>query len=394
MVNLRAVGSFATRAALLASSQLSERADRATYTQNSVDAIKALQTWYDSGTGLWTSTGWWNGGNCLTVLADFSALNANEANKLNLGGVFANTFQNAQRSTAMAVVKTMSPSGLMTSSYSAIAARDLAERGFAGFINDYYDDEGWWALGLIRAYDVTGENAYLQMAESIFEDMKGGTDNTCGGGIWWSKEKKYKNAIANELYLSVAASLANRASNKQYYKDIATQQWAWFKGSGMINSNNRINDGLNIGSDGKCTNNGQNEWTYNQGVVLGGLVELYRAGGGADLLAQAKTIARAAISKLSQDGILHESCEPNCGADGAQFKGIFMRNLHYLQSTSPESDFKTFIMANADSIWSKDRADGNKLGLVWSGPPSAENGPTAGTHSSAMDALVAAVAAA
>lgn len=122
--------------------------------------------------------------------------------------------------------------------------------------------------------------------------------------------------------MSVAASLANRAAEKDSYLSIAKDEWDWFKGSGMINDQNLINDGLDINSDGSCTNNGDICWSYNQGVILGGLVELSRATGDLQYLSVATTIAEAAIDALSEDGILHESCEPNdCGGDGPQFKG-------------------------------------------------------------------------
>jgi hypothetical protein len=50
-----------------------------------------------------------------------------------------------------------------------------------GFLNGYYDDEGWWALGWIQAYDVTKNIQYLQIAADIFEDMKNGSTTPCGG---------------------------------------------------------------------------------------------------------------------------------------------------------------------------------------------------------------------
>ncbi|WQF80367.1 Putative glycoside hydrolase, family 76, six-hairpin glycosidase superfamily [Colletotrichum destructivum] len=396
LVNMVAnIGGLAARAVFLMSTRpLAQRADAATYTSNAVDAIRTLQTsWYDVGTGLWDNA-WWNSANAFTTLADFADLNRDAANELNLGGVLKNTFDQAQKATATAA-KSISALGLVTTSYAItkrenplpLEARQFSAQGFPNFINEYYDDEGWWALGLIRAYDITRDQDYLDMAVRIFADMKTGGNTTCDGGIYWSKDRKYVNAIANELYLSVAASLANRiTSDKASYLSIATSQWAWFKASGMINDEGTINDGL----DGDCQNNGANVWSYNQGVVLGALVELSRATGDKSVLTDAANIAKAAIKRLADDnGILHDTCEPNCGSDGNQFKGIFVRNLRYLHAVAPQNDFKTFLLKNADSNWSKNRDAKGKLGVVWSGPVQGVSGPT---HSSALDSIVAAIA--
>ena len=61
-------------------------------------------------------------------------------------------------------------------------------------------------------------------------------------------------------------------------------------------------------------------WSYNQGVILGGLTELTRATGDVSYVTKAKLIADAAISKLTVNGILHDPCEPNCGGDGSQVR--------------------------------------------------------------------------
>ncbi len=264
-----------------------------------------------------------------------------------------------------------------------------------GFLNQFYDDEGWWALAWIDAYDLTGNKQYLTMAASIFADMTGAWDNTCGGGIWWSKERHYKNAIANELFLSVAAHLANRdANDRKQYLDWANREWKWFAASGMINAENLVNDGLTITRSPSgavsCTNNGKTTWTYNQGVVLGGLAALSRLNPDPSLPQAAQSIATAAITHLTDSsGILHDSCEPKCGADGVQFKGIFVRNLAATPARLSAAPLRLLHQSNANALWDRDQDSEHQFGPVWSGPFLPDD---AGSQSSALDALVAAAA--
>jgi predicted alpha-1,6-mannanase (GH76 family) len=230
------------------------------------------------------------------------------------------------------------------------------------------------------------DERYLQMAEVIFADMANGWDDTCGGGIWWKKDRHYKNAIANELFLSTAAKLASLvrdAHRRTVYLEWAKREWQWFAASGMINSQNLVNDGL----DSACRNNHRNTWTYNQGVILGGLSLLSKETADAKLMEQAKSIAMAAITRLTdQDGILHDSCEPNCGADGVQFKGIFARNLAVLSRAAPEPQYRAFLKTNAESIW-RNQGTYHQFGVVWSKNSDPKN---AATQVSALDALLAA----
>lgn len=127
----------------------------------------------------------------------------------------------------------------------------------AAWLDGFYDDDLWWALGWIRAYDVTKDKQYLNLASGIFKAVTKAWSTNCNGGIWWSWEKDYVNAIANELFLSTAAHLANRADEgtaegqKGYYVDWAKKELNWFINSGMINDQGTINDGLT--SD--CKNN-------------------------------------------------------------------------------------------------------------------------------------------
>ncbi|GAC1424665.1 MAG: hypothetical protein NVSMB62_21650 [Acidobacteriaceae bacterium] len=329
------------------------------YLDESGEAIARLQGWYNTQTGLYETTGWWNSANATTVLIDYSRVTKTKK----YDSVIAHTFATAPKK-------------------------------FPKFLNQYYDDEGWWALAWIDAYDHTHRPEYLAMAKTIFEDMAGGWDETCHGGIWWSKERSYKNAIANELFLSVAAHLGNRShgAERASYKRWSDKEWAWFGRSGMINSDGLINDGLTQQTDASggshCVNNRRTTWTYNQGVVLGGLAELSTLDGNPSYRQQAESIAKAAIAKLATtDHILHDPCEPKCGADGVQFKGIFVRNLALLQQDHPDGSVKDFVDTNAASIWKNARGPEGELDTVWSGPFTQAN---AASQSSALDALIAA----
>ncbi len=328
------------------------------FLQDASLGISTLQGWYDQSTGLWQTTGWWNAANSITVLGIYSKLSGSSQYLPTI----SNTF-------------------------------NVNESG--GFLNNYYDDEGWWALAWIEAYDVTGQTSYLNMAEQIFSDMTTGWDaTTCGGGIWWNKTHTYKNAIANELFLSVAANLALRApsGSQQYTTDLnwAQMEWNWFAQSGMINSQNLINDGLTINTTdpSSCQNNRETVWSYNQGVILGGLTALAKLTQNPSLLQKAQTIALAAIANLTDsNGILHDSCEPNCGADGVQFKGIFTRNLAVLNASLPNAQYDTFLQTNAGAIWNDDRGPNDQFGQVWSGPYITAN---AASQTSAIDTFLAA----
>jgi hypothetical protein len=334
--------------------QTSRNASEFYYLQRAALGLEALQDWYDWSTGRWHTTNWWGAANSTTVLVNYSMLSG------------SSDYQSAVENT-------------FNVNYSS------------GFVNTiHYDDEGWWALAWIDAYDWTQNPDYLNMASSIFEDMtKGWDDSTCGGGVWWSKAGTYKNAVTNELFLSVAAHLANRVSDPDLqasYLEWANREWQWFLQSGMINSQNLINDGLT----NSCQNNHQTTWTYNQGVILGGLAELYQQNPDASLPQAAQSIALATIDQLTDaNGILHESCEPNCNGDRVQFKGIFVRNLMALNDAFPDDRHVQFVRANADSIWNQDRGPAYVFGLVWSGPFNPDSNAAA-SQTSALDAIIAA----
>jgi predicted alpha-1,6-mannanase (GH76 family) len=97
----------------------------------------------------------------------------------------------------------------------------------------------------------------------------------------------------------------------------------------------------------------------------------------------------ASTAKFTENGILKDPNEPDLNGDATQFKGIFMRHLGFLYAASPKEDYKTFILKNADAIWSFARNEtNNEIGSLWYAPPQKTD---ASCQSSALDAFNAAM---
>ncbi len=320
-------------------------------------AVAALQRWYKPRTGLWKTAGWWNCANALTAVIQHS--------------------QRTGERRYLHVIET---------------THRRAHRVNPGFSNEYYDDDGWWALAWIAAFDLTGEAKYLDLARTLFAGMAAGWDDVCGGGLWWTRKKTYKNAIPNELFLLIAGRLHQRTASPGHggsdYLDWALREWQWFSASGLIGPAGLVNDGLTA----DCTNNGGPAWTYNQGVIICGLVVLDESTGDDSYLGLADGIAAAALRDLTvPPGILAEPEERRAVGrrdDQAQFKGIFVRNLYELYRHSPRAEYRDFILANATSLWRNSRNRHNQVGLAWAGPFDRAD---ASRQGSALDALNAAV---
>jgi predicted alpha-1,6-mannanase (GH76 family) len=314
--------------------------------------VGALQRWYSPRSGLWRSTGWWNAANALTAVTRYTRVAGDRAYL----GVIERTFARAGRR-------------------------------HAGFVNDYFDDNGWWALAWVDAYDLTGDGRYLDAARSIFAHNLGGWDGTCGGGLWWNTRRRYKNAVTNELFLTLAARLHQRVPGDREYLDWALRSWHWLDASGMIGPGGLVYDGLSEA----CASNHGTTWTYNQGVILGGLAALRDITGDDGYRRRAEAIADATLATLAGPaGILAEPCEPaNCDGDQTQFKGIFVRYLADLWQCGAQPGYAAFITANADALWDKARNSAGQFGLRWAGPFDQAD---ASRQSSAVEALTAAAA--
>ena len=178
----------------------------------------------------------------------------------------------------------------------------------------------------------TRAQEHLAVAATLGEYVwrRARNDSDCGPGLYWSSSRQYKNAITNELWLLAFAKLARLTDDtaaSKLYAARATMLYDWFNKSGMRQASGRfaglVLDGVESQDKG-CAPRGL-AFTYNQGVILGGLVELGH-------LDEAVSIADHALLGLTTtEGVLHEPVgNIETSQDSPQFKGIFVRYLRYL----------------------------------------------------------------
>jgi len=328
-------------------------------------AADALMTSYDPYNGWWPSS-WWNSAATLTSVIDFAKTTGTH----DYDWIIARTFDQN---------KGVFPAGTRSS--------DAIE---GDFVSRSIDDSGWWAIAWIDAYDYTHDPRYLNEAVTIANYVQQYWDtSTCGGGVWWDREKTYKNAVTNGQYLWLTTALHQRIAGDTVWLQRAKTSAAWYRASGMINSSGLVNDGLSS----SCANNGSTVWSYNQGLAIGGFTELWKTTGDSSLLTTAKTLANAAISssQLTVGGVLTESCDvgsASCDDNQKQFKGIFMRNFADLANVTGSSTYRAYIQKQADTLWAQDRSNLNALGERWAG--TSPNQTDWRTQASALGALTAA----
>ncbi len=295
-------------------------------------AATALMMRYDQGTGLFDHNAWWTSANALTALID----NIRVSKMASYTYAIANTY-------------------------------DKQINAYSGqFRNQYLDDTGWWGLAWLDAYDVTKDVRYLNTAKADADYMATYWDSTCGGGIWWSTDKKNKVAIANSLYIQLNAELAQRIAGDTTYRNRATAGWTWFKGTGMLTSGNLVIDAIDL----KTCKGTSGPLTYNSGVLMNALVQLNQATGNTDALATAQRIGDASTvsTALNQNGILHEPGEgDSCTGDQPSWKGEYLRGLGVLNSAT-NGRYNAYLKKQADTAYAQDRNSLDEYGIHLAGP--------------------------
>lgn len=275
----------------------------------------------------------------------------------------------------------------------------------------YHDDELWWALAWIDAYDLTHEARYLTAARTIVDALDDQHASFCGGGLIWARVGTdapqhpwdQVNSITNALYLTATAQLAVRVEPQAQagYLSRASTAWQWFgrpPGQLLMDSSGLVEDHLDRYGDTCVVVDAGKRWTYGQGQLISGLVALSRATGDTGLLGDADRIATATTrsgSEFIDNGVLTEPSATDCPGpechDAGTFKGVFVRAYAELLDTGrSRAATATFLTTQANSMPHTAIDD---YPFRWQPPMIAKDQPNFATQAAALDVLNAADAA-
>ncbi|THF71557.1 carbohydrate-binding protein [Deinococcus sp. Arct2-2] len=230
--------------------------------------------------------------------------------------------------------------------------------------NAFNDDIGWWALGSIRAYELTGDVRYRTRAKEMFDFIytSGAYTSEYGGGIWWNRINflTQKNVATNATAAIIAMRL-KRALNDPSYATKAQNLFAWVR-SRLYAGGGLVYDNVSGSGNGTVATW---EYTYNFGTFLGAALEMYRETNQVSYLNDAKAAADWAVSRMTLDGTLLYEGEDDTPA----FKMIFARNLNTLRVVGNQPQYLSFLQKNATQAWNHRRTSDGVIGPDWTQTP-------------------------
>lgn len=201
----------------------------------------------------------------------------------------------------------------------------------------YYDDNQWLILGFMEAYEVTGDDFFLNWARCVNRFSLSGWDEKLGGGIYWKVDHQSKNTCAN----APAAAAAMRLFMAGHADDKAMRDWA-MRIRGWVNATLRDPDDSlywdNIRLDGEVN---KIKYTYNTALMIRTDVLLYESTGEVFYLDAARRAADAAINHW---------VDPATGAirDTPKFAHLLCEAFLRLHDTSNDGKYLAVARAYAE----------------------------------------------
>lgn len=224
-------------------------------------------------------------------------------------------------------------------------------RNFLRYVNSYYDDMAWLALAVLRLDSLAaraqkpGRRRNARLQKSLSTQFESASTQHMGGGTFWSTKRDFKNAPATA---PVALHFARTGKRER-----AQGLLDWLDATLFEPTRGLYLDGAWI-KEGKLVV-AEEIYTYNQGPVLGALLEL---GGDANLARAAALVGSVAehltVREPDTQGKLVLRGEGT--GDGGLFTGILVRYLSLaagdLRLPAPtRATARELVLDTAEALW-------------------------------------------
>lgn len=190
------------------------------------------------------------------------------------------------------------------------------------YLNYFYDDMEWMAISCLRAYQHTGDTAYLNAVNVLWTDIQTGMHPERSNAIQWNKGTPNGfNACANAPALIFMLRLYQMNGNATILTK-AQSIYNWMKSTLVNPTTGEVYDSYDAGTNTVNTNPGW-VFSYNVGTWIGAALEMYQVTGNTTYLNDAILSAEHAMTSRLTDGVFYTN--ETGGGDGGLFKGIFLR---------------------------------------------------------------------
>jgi predicted alpha-1,6-mannanase (GH76 family) len=233
--------------------------------------------------------------------------------------------------------------------------RGIRIRNFFQYRNAFYDDMAWLALAADRAGHLTEQvlghsfpNART-IALTLGRQLVSASTGDLGGGLFWNTRRRYKNTAST----GPAALFFARTGERGRAQALVD----WLDAMLFDPGQGLYLDGITLNRDGS-TELVRDVWAYNQGTVLGALLEL----GGSANLARAEALIASVGRHLTVEGAEHDGARGlalrgDGGGDAGLFMGILARylTLAALDPRLPEDArgaARDLVVGTAEALWS------------------------------------------